>query len=467
MDRFCSGPSDVKTSSKKLVFCQSHWRIDLKNITQSQRQNLELNLLLCFIGALQILYVFFVVIQLSHYKQGYLPSPFFINKSDTLMDLFNPMSWVDDDDRYTLWRSVYPPLNFLILGIFKTVGGSSIFENNPYELRAQNIISQIVFLLIYITVPIVILSMRYYSFFKKQTKILIYIIFITGIPALYALERGNLIVIALPFIALSLSGSVVGRISGLATLINLKPYFLILGFLIFFRKYWAESLFSIIIATILFFASGLLLGDENYLLIFENLSNFDNKTQTGFLDLHDLRFNLLGFSNENIQALLTLTQEQNLNSEYIYNLTKISYLLIGIILILIALKRNVISIQQIYTILYIVLLNITGKIGGYSLIIYFCLLPIIASFRFATIYLVLITLINAPIEIFFNIAESVIDYTYQPKFSVVYLGGEMVTQITAKLSLGTLLRPLLNAAVMGLLIIELIKSRAPAPKIIS
>jgi len=51
-------------------------------------------------------------------SNGYLPSPFVYDKSDTFMDLFNTMYWVYDDGRYTDWGSVYPPLGFFYFEVY-------------------------------------------------------------------------------------------------------------------------------------------------------------------------------------------------------------------------------------------------------------------------------------------------------------------------------------------------------------
>src|SRR5664279_5839562 len=46
---------------------------------------------------------------------GYLPAPFIFNKLDTFMDLYNPLWWSGEEGKYGEWRSIYPPLNYVIL----------------------------------------------------------------------------------------------------------------------------------------------------------------------------------------------------------------------------------------------------------------------------------------------------------------------------------------------------------------
>ena len=53
------------------------------------------------------------------------------------MDFFNPLFWVDLPGIYTEWQSVYPPLNFIILKLYKEFLFLE-FTNylNSFELRA-------------------------------------------------------------------------------------------------------------------------------------------------------------------------------------------------------------------------------------------------------------------------------------------------------------------------------------------
>jgi len=371
------------------------------------------------------------------------------------MDLFNPMSWVDRDARYTSWNSVYPPLNFLLLDILKILSGISVYENDPYTLRSQTLLPQLLFCFFYLLSPIVILSMRYYAGFTTTTKLLIYIIFITGIPALFALERGNLILIALPFVALSLSLRPSARIIAFAVLVNLKPYFIVLGLLLLIRKYFTEALVGILLSGLLFLITGFILQDNYFISIFNNIFIFGKQSADSYLELFDLRFNLLGFSIRNIVSLFDLMNIQYLSATYVHKFFYINYIFIFSIIILVFLKRNALSIPQVYTVLYIALLNVTGSIGGYSLIIYFCLLPILAEFKFSKLYFTSLFLINAPIDFLYSFADVVFDFSYSSVYRIVYLSGERADIIHANIGLGVLIRPALNGLILFFLLIEL------------
>ena len=61
----------------------------------------------------------FVFEVLFYLENDYLPQPFFHDKGDTFMDFYHPYYWADDDGRYTLWKSVYPPLIFCFYFLLK------------------------------------------------------------------------------------------------------------------------------------------------------------------------------------------------------------------------------------------------------------------------------------------------------------------------------------------------------------
>ena len=77
--------------------------------------------------AINVSAFFYYVFYVLHF--GYLPSPFIFDKSNTLMDLFNPMIYAIHDDAYTIYQSVYPPLNFIFLKIFHSLFNGSESSN--------------------------------------------------------------------------------------------------------------------------------------------------------------------------------------------------------------------------------------------------------------------------------------------------------------------------------------------------
>ena len=56
---------------------------------------------------------FLAILGIKSVIQGTFQLPFSYDKSDTFMDFFHPLYWSNDSGLYTVWGSVYPPLNFL------------------------------------------------------------------------------------------------------------------------------------------------------------------------------------------------------------------------------------------------------------------------------------------------------------------------------------------------------------------
>ena len=169
----------------------------------------------------------FIYYSLYFYQNGYLPSPFIVDKSNTFMDLFNPLYWTLDNGRYTDWGSVYPPLNFVILQCVNFVCAGE-WSGDPEFMRDNSQLVIAGFFLIYLTLPAFMLKTRQWRDTATAEKLLIYVAIILSTPMLFALERGNLIVLCPILITMVLSRIGFARCIGIALLINLKPYFALL-----------------------------------------------------------------------------------------------------------------------------------------------------------------------------------------------------------------------------------------------
>ena len=159
------------------------------------------------------------------------------DKSDTFMDLFNVLYWAYDDGRYTDWGSVYPPLNFLILKIanFVFTGG---WYGDPANMRENSQLVIVGFCIMYFAMPAILLKINYWKNFSKKEKFQIYFIIVFSSPMLFALERGNLIVLTPILLGLALSKIGMARSIYIALLINIKPYFALFVIYYIVRKNW-------------------------------------------------------------------------------------------------------------------------------------------------------------------------------------------------------------------------------------
>lgn len=158
---------------------------------------------------------------------GYLPQPIYFRPDASLMDLYSTAFWANTTEAYAHWHSLYPPLSFAFLKVFSIHacyvcgdrGGRSCDWIPAAALGAFYILN----------IALVFGSLRLVD---RTTALPRAIIFSAGLPMLYALERGNLLIPAFTGIVLGLGGLLPGaaaRWASMAWAINFKPYLLIAG----------------------------------------------------------------------------------------------------------------------------------------------------------------------------------------------------------------------------------------------
>lgn len=213
---------------------------------------------------------------------GYLPPPFFDDTSDTFMDWYNSAYWVYHPGAYVTWGSVYPPLSFLFLNIFSTK--SCYADREPIARSCDRL--GVGVLCGFVLINVVIL----YFIYKRndpKTALPRAIAAGLGMPMLFALERGNLIIPCFTFFILGhgrLLKSAWARWLCLATSINFKPYLLItlLGVVLRRRWRWAEGC---VVATVALYAiSYAVFGQGSLFQIIKNITGFSDGSGTIRLD---------------------------------------------------------------------------------------------------------------------------------------------------------------------------------------
>lgn len=155
---------------------------------------------------------------------GYLPSPFVFDTNDTFMDWFNTALYAHNSGAYDVWRTIYAPLSFIFLKIF---GNPACYRSSPFDARDCDVVGIVSILvtwaLCWITAG--------YAFFRtdRSTALMRSVAFTFSLPLLYALERGNLIMVSfIPFALLfgGLARSKSAMASTAALIINFKSYLL-------------------------------------------------------------------------------------------------------------------------------------------------------------------------------------------------------------------------------------------------
>lgn len=158
-------------------------------------------------------------------RTGYLPQPFVFDTNDTFMDWFNTAYWANNPGAYDVWRTIYPPLSFVFLDAFSLPG---CYLQSPFHARDCDWLGRTTIYTFYlIDVALIWLSLRKID---RATAPMRTIAFALGLPLLFTLERGNLILAGFACFVLA-HGPLLregwGRALAAAATINFKPYLLL------------------------------------------------------------------------------------------------------------------------------------------------------------------------------------------------------------------------------------------------
>lgn len=190
---------------------------------------IEAALTLAVVGSLVHITKFFL-------SRGFLPQPFVFDANDTFMDWFNTAYWAHNGHAYDIWKTIYTPLSFVFLKLF---GTSSCYQNAPYDARDCDVLGIVSVLASYLACAVVAGVAFYRN--DRRTALFRTISFGLGLPLLYALERGNLIMVGFVFFAL-IFGNLVRSTAGIAVCaaiaINFKNYLLFPMFAYAVKRDW-------------------------------------------------------------------------------------------------------------------------------------------------------------------------------------------------------------------------------------
>jgi hypothetical protein len=190
----------------------------------SGRRTPRLPRLLEIAGFIALVAGFFNVARIF-FKIGYLPAPFVFDVGDTFMDWFNTAYWAHNSGAYSVWGSIYLPLSFVITG---ALGNPRCYATAPYDARDCDVLGIVAIVLMYIGC-VTVSAVAFYRA-DRSTALFRTSGIAVGGPMLFALERGNLIMIAYIAFVLLYGGLIKTRkaaAGAAAILINMKVYLLL------------------------------------------------------------------------------------------------------------------------------------------------------------------------------------------------------------------------------------------------
>ena len=394
---------------------------------------------------------------LSLAENGYLPSPFVYDKADTFMDFFHPMYWADEPGRYTEWGSVYPPLNFLFLKGVRWLLFGQVHESDAFTLRdsAKPLIPYIV--AAFAAAPLFVFRHDLWRGFTATQKALLFVICLLSPPMLFTIERGNLIIFALGFLALALAKPGWTRTFAIGMLINIKPYFALYLVAFAISQRPKELVSCTMMAGAIFLLSGIML-DEHFMEFFQNLLQF-SQDQILFSprELLDLPSSISAFSSVLRMYLYFVGNLSIVGLDIaaiIPLIESIKWLAILAAFFSLGFGGRRIPIETTLAATTIAIANLGVWVGGYSFILYVCLIPILCRLTYYRIYLACVFLIFMPIDVISMYSENLgTRYAYL---------SDITTSVDWQLSLGAFLRPVVNFVLLLVITFEIFKNYAPS-----
>ena len=215
----------------------------------------------------------------------HLPQPFFYEPFDTWMDWFNTSYWAHHKGAYDAWMTVYPPLSFVFLKLFSK--DSCYIQSNGYSARECDWVG-LVSLHGFFVLNIVLL---YLTFRKvdRATAPWRTLALGFGLPTLFGLERGNLVVPCFTCVILGfgpLLKSARARWLAVGAAINFKIYVVagLVPYLLRRRWRWFEG--ATIATVAIYVLTYGLNGEGTPSEIFRNVADFSGLYQAvTFLEL--------------------------------------------------------------------------------------------------------------------------------------------------------------------------------------
>ena len=208
---------------------------------------------------------------LSNY--GYLPQPFFYDYADTWMDWFNPAYWSHEPGAYDTYLTIYPPLSYAILK-FLTWGPCYVNAEGGWS-RDCDVYGIVTLHLVWVAcVVLTAIAMR-----KSDRRIWVPRTFALGfgLPMLWGLDRGNLVLLAYVFVLLAFgplirSARLRWLFAGLA--VNLKVYLISTVFVQLAHRRWRWFEGAIIATLGVYLVSYIIFGSGSPFEIYHNIVDY-------------------------------------------------------------------------------------------------------------------------------------------------------------------------------------------------
>lgn len=219
------------------------------------------------------------------YEDGYLPQPWFYEPSGTFMDWYSLTTWAHKPGAYEVEQTIYPPVSFVLMRIFSIA--QCYRETRSEDVRPCDWVGMAVFG--------VLLAINILATFRAFWKLMGWrgmpraVALSFGLPMLYALERGNLVLLCY-FCMLVAFGPLVhsARLRWLAAgfAVNLKVYVIAAVFAPLLRRRWIATEGMLVATLAIYLLTWIILGEGSPQQIVRNLTAYSGTFgATAALDL--------------------------------------------------------------------------------------------------------------------------------------------------------------------------------------
>ena len=233
--------------------------------TSKVQRPLEIAGALAVIVGFGFLVRFFIV-------EHYLPAPFVFDTNDTFRDWFHTAYWAHNPGAYSVWKTIYFPIAFVITGIF---ADPRCYANGPFDARSCDMVG-IAFIGFSYVAAVILSAVAFYRN-DRRTALMRTIAIALGGSLLFAVERGNLILQAyvafvLVFGQLLKSRAAVAWTAGF--LVNMKVYLLFPVLAFGIKRQWRLLELIGLASLFIYLASIVIVGEGSPLVLASNLQEW-------------------------------------------------------------------------------------------------------------------------------------------------------------------------------------------------
>lgn len=210
------------------------------------------------------------------YTYSYLPQPYFYVPEDTWMDWFNTAYWAHQPGAYDSWKTIYPPLSFVVLK--PLTWGACYVAAEGYASRQCDWYGAATLHLVFLAN--LVLIAKAFAKIDRSTQWPRTVALGLGLPMTFALERGNLILLCftcllLAFGPLVRSARLRWLFAGLA--INFKVYLIGAVFAQLLHRRWRWFEGAVLATVLVYLVTYAIVGDGLPSTLVNNIRDFSTQ----------------------------------------------------------------------------------------------------------------------------------------------------------------------------------------------